>query len=188
MVRLKDLPKHIRLPITERQRGERAQIVAVVEACRCGDLEQLVEALDVAEKAYDGLKRVFRALAKVEITSEEMRAGWLRLWLRDGDHIRQEVGDDLILIRALRVLLPRYRGPAMTLLPITASAVPTALHGRPSARSRKPSPAASGRPSRAAACCFRPSRRRKPSCAWSAPMKIVMARPNTSSTVAASVR
>jgi hypothetical protein len=46
---------------------------------------------------------------------ETFRHSFLNVYLKYGDHIRQEVGDDLILISALRSLLPRYAGPAMTL-------------------------------------------------------------------------
>jgi hypothetical protein len=44
-----------------------------------------------------------------------MRRAWLAIYIRHGEHIRLEVGDDLLLIRALRVLLPPYRGPAVML-------------------------------------------------------------------------
>jgi hypothetical protein len=43
------------------------------------------------------------------------RRAFLRLYVRSGDHIRLETGDDLTLIRGLRVLLPPYTGPAVRL-------------------------------------------------------------------------
>jgi hypothetical protein len=42
---------------------------------------------------------------------------WFRddVWIPYGDHIRGEVGDDLLLADALRALLPPYRGPSLRL-------------------------------------------------------------------------
>jgi hypothetical protein len=39
----------------------------------------------------------------------------LHTWRWHGDHLRSEVNDDLVLTAALRVLLPRYTGPGLTL-------------------------------------------------------------------------
>jgi hypothetical protein len=36
-------------------------------------------------------------------------------WCRNGEHIRNEVGDDKVLMTALRILLPSYSGPGLTL-------------------------------------------------------------------------
>jgi hypothetical protein len=47
--------------------------------------------------------------------SAGIRAYFLTVWQHRGDHIRGEVGNDRILVRALRILLPRYAGPGMTL-------------------------------------------------------------------------
>jgi hypothetical protein len=35
-----------------------------------------------------------------------MRSAWLRICVNGGDHLRDQVGDDLPLAHALRVLLP----------------------------------------------------------------------------------
>ena len=57
-----------------------------------------------------------RTIAKVDDVPDEFREGFLRgPMLQDGDHLRSEVGNDLILIDGLRPLLPRYNGPARTL-------------------------------------------------------------------------
>ncbi len=40
---------------------------------------------------------------------------FLRFWLRNGDAIRNEASDDLIVLDALRVLLPAYEGGEVTL-------------------------------------------------------------------------
>jgi hypothetical protein len=44
-----------------------------------------------------------------------MRSAWLRICVDGGDHLRDQVGDDLLLAHALRVLLPPYTGPALKL-------------------------------------------------------------------------
>ena len=57
-----------------------------------------------------------RAIAKVDDVPNEFRERFLRgPWLVEGDHIRSEVSDDLILLDGLWSLLPRYRGPALIL-------------------------------------------------------------------------
>jgi hypothetical protein len=58
--------------------------------------------------------RCMRAMARVSC-SDEFRRVFLQIYLQSGDHIRQEVGDDLALVDGLRSLLPVYDGPARTL-------------------------------------------------------------------------
>jgi hypothetical protein len=43
---------------------------------------------------------------------DDFRFRFLNVWVVSGDHLRSEVGDDLLLINALWSLLPRYIGPA----------------------------------------------------------------------------
>src|ERR1700730_10287262 len=47
--------------------------------------------------------------------SDEFRRVFLQIYLQSGDHIRQEVVDDLALVDGLRRLLPVLHGPARTL-------------------------------------------------------------------------
>jgi hypothetical protein len=45
----------------------------------------------------------------------EVRAQFIDDWLRSGDLIRDSTGDDLLLARGLKVLLPPYKGPGRVL-------------------------------------------------------------------------
>jgi hypothetical protein len=49
---------------------------------------------------------------------------FLRLYIQ-GDHIRQETSDDLVLIEGLRVLLPAYAGPGIILYRVSISVAVT---------------------------------------------------------------
>jgi hypothetical protein len=62
-----------------------------------------------------GWKKAFRRCAKLTAVPVRMKRLILEAWVNSGIHIRQEVGDDLILATALRVLLPPYTGGALTL-------------------------------------------------------------------------
>jgi hypothetical protein len=44
-----------------------------------------------------------------------VRRAFRRVWVRCGDGLRSQVDDDLVLIKALRLLLPPYTGPAVVL-------------------------------------------------------------------------
>lgn len=95
---------------------ERKALAQFVQAVRLGDLPMVVELFGlIDEEIRDGWRRAFLRLAKIDRVTDEMQTCWLRINLKFGDHIRQEVGNDRLLICVLRVLLPPYRGPAMTL-------------------------------------------------------------------------
>jgi hypothetical protein len=96
-------------------REERKIIAALVDATRRGDRGALAEHVGKIDHLYFGWRRVFQRLARLHRIKPDMRDAWLTIYVHYGDHIRLEVGKDLLLIRALRVLLPPYRGRAVTL-------------------------------------------------------------------------
>ena len=57
----------------------------------------------------------FRAVLRVKPPNKRFRNRFLEDWLRHGDHLRQEVGNDLLLADGLRRLLPAYSGPPVAL-------------------------------------------------------------------------
>lgn len=98
-----------------REREERRVIAALLDATRRGDRATLVDLIGQIDYVCFGWKRVFQRLARLDRVSRDMQWMWLQFYIQWGEHTRVEVGDDLLLIRALRVLLPPYRGPAVTL-------------------------------------------------------------------------
>jgi hypothetical protein len=105
-----------RKAIQQHKRWERSVLSGFVDAVSRGDFSEIGKHIeDLDTRVYNGWKRAFRRVAKLNQVEPRMQQAWLDTWINNGDHIRQETGNDLVLIHALRVLLPPYRGPAMTL-------------------------------------------------------------------------
>lgn len=96
-----------------KQRQYRASVKAAVDAAHAGDMQRCMETLEAIDE--NGLWRAFMKAVSARPCPEKLRRSFLDGYIRQGDHIRSEVGDDLILIDGLRSLLPRYTGPVMTL-------------------------------------------------------------------------
>lgn len=60
-------------------------------------------------------RKIFQLLSSVGDLNQEARTGFLSICIESGHHIRREVGDDVVLLDALRQLLPRYEGSGVTL-------------------------------------------------------------------------
>ena len=95
---------------------KRAVVQRLVDSCKSSDWKNFAEAMIEVDARFIH-KPAFRALARLD---KAPAAAFRRLvrdlfWLRAGDHFRSEVGDDLLLCDALRVLMPPYRGPALQL-------------------------------------------------------------------------
>lgn len=100
--------------MAESRRKDRAVVREFIDSIRANDLERFSECLEPLESRgmWCG---AMRAVSSEPNVSREFRDGFLRLWIRSGDHIRQEIGDDLILASGLRALLPPYDGPGLRL-------------------------------------------------------------------------
>jgi len=75
-------------------------------------VQKLLPAIDEAFIWPQAMRRV------ASLTSElnpHLRLSFYRVFTHHGDHLKQETGNDLLFIRALRKLLPIYRGGGMTL-------------------------------------------------------------------------
>jgi hypothetical protein len=97
----------------ERQR-DRAAIGEFVAASCAGDAERFAASIDLIEHTCFGWRRAMRAMVG-KSCPKEFRRRFLGVWLKGGDHIRGEVDNDLVLIDALRAMLPRYTGKDKTL-------------------------------------------------------------------------
>ena len=89
-----------------------------VEGAVSGDVGRMFAAfssLDNGEHCGGGWRRAFTMISRVPSVPKETRDFFLQVHVSHGDHIRQETGHDLSYASGLRVLLPRYMGPAMKL-------------------------------------------------------------------------
>jgi hypothetical protein len=110
--------KEALLRIAEERRRARQTCADFVEGARAGDAERMVSAVETLEFGRIhgvGWAHAMRRIARLGSVPKRTREVFLRLYVTHGYHIRQETLDDLALIDGLRVLLPRYRGPAMRL-------------------------------------------------------------------------
>ncbi|MGY0791839.1 hypothetical protein ACW7BJ_20930 [Azospirillum argentinense] len=92
----------------------RAAAKTFAEGFRDGDLQRVADALQVVE-AECAWKAAFAACSRLPSVHPEARERFLEIWCRLGDSLRLEVGDDQVLLAGLRVLLPPYTGPGLTL-------------------------------------------------------------------------
>jgi len=77
-------------------------------------MQASLNSLDYGKFDGGGWTRAMRTVARLKSVPSKTRKFFLRLYIDNGDHIREEC-DDLALADGLRVLLPKYRGPAMRL-------------------------------------------------------------------------
>lgn len=99
-------------------REARRRLRDFVNAAAVGDAEKMLADIDQIEFGSihrAGWSHVMRRIAKLGSVPRRTREVFRRLYIRSGDHIRQEAGGDLALIAGLRVLLPPYRGRAKVL-------------------------------------------------------------------------
>jgi len=95
------------------RRKEREAIETFVQAAHTGNRELFCSTLEFLE--LGGLfERAFRAVAGYSAPMK-FRTAFARVWLLDGDSMRSQVNNDLVLIEALRVLLPPYTGGSVRL-------------------------------------------------------------------------
>jgi hypothetical protein len=99
---------------TEHTRRQQEAVRGFIAAFRSADMERLLDAFRAMGHSLPWAK-LMRAVAKSPVPPERFRQFFLDHWRHNGEHIRQEVGDDLLLADALRVMLPSYTGPAITL-------------------------------------------------------------------------
>ena len=103
-----------RARIAEAERRERAVAGSIVDAVVGADAAALSRAIREAD-AHGGVPRAIRMLGRLPSVSSASREVCLALWRLEGDRLRREAGDDIALVRALRVVLPPYEGPGLRL-------------------------------------------------------------------------
>jgi hypothetical protein len=104
--------------IAEERREARQAVKDFVRGAATGDLDLLaaaLPALDSMDYAGGGWRRAFIAISKAALSHPRTKDFFATVWFEDGEHIRQETGDDLALVDGLRFLLPSYSGPSLRL-------------------------------------------------------------------------
>lgn len=102
----------------EESRRAKAVVGRFVHAAASGDLTEMAETIEQLEEgriAGGGWARALRGVSRLPAVPDKAREFFLAIWLRHGDHIRQETDDDLALAAGLRMLLPSYEGPSIRL-------------------------------------------------------------------------
>ncbi len=103
-----------RLKLARRADEERRALGGLTVAAREGAVDQFWSCFQVLaqEGALDrGLRRIVREAFVAPAIQESFEFSWT-VW---GDSLRGTVRDDLLLVSALRLLMPPYGGPARTL-------------------------------------------------------------------------
>jgi hypothetical protein len=113
MIDLKKLPKDLKEWVRLRNRGRRDYISRAMAEFHKGDCSAMLDA--IFDPPSEWTKDAFKAIARLQPPNTEFQEHFMIAWQVSGDSYRDEVDDDLLLLDALRVLLPRYQGPEMKL-------------------------------------------------------------------------
>jgi hypothetical protein len=86
------------------------RLIKMIRSCDPAT-RQMLKALHAEGRS----KAAFQFLADVKTFSDKARIAFLAIWTECGHHIRREVADDVVVLDALRRLLPAYDGPSVCL-------------------------------------------------------------------------
>lgn len=98
----------------ERRRTVRQFVRAFVVAVQTANVKAISDIVCHPRFEFDVGPAVLRTAARLSDVPLRVKKYFRELHFLSGDHLRQEFGDRL-LVDAYRVLLPRYRGPAVLL-------------------------------------------------------------------------
>jgi hypothetical protein len=102
--------------LRKERRVERIAALDFVRACQADDVNKFFQAVDfINERTVGGWTTAIRKFAReVRTVSPEIQSAFLRVWI-ESKMLPRRVGDHQALCDAARVLLPKYRGPAVHL-------------------------------------------------------------------------
>ena len=109
------LPPEGRAKLRERHRQERDAIDAFVISAQTGDAARFEKSFELMDLSGTW-RRAFRALIRSGQVDDSIKPVFTEAWLRSGDRMSDQVGDNLVFVSALRLFLPAYEGPTLTLL------------------------------------------------------------------------
>ena len=100
----------------EQQREEECEAVkSFVEGARSGDSDELFRAISRLDNSSTGWRKAFLKVSRIQSVPASLKTLFLQVFIERGDHMRQEVADDLLYLNGLRSLLPPYDGSPVTL-------------------------------------------------------------------------
>src|SRR5918994_1138122 len=109
------LPPERRAKLRERHRQERDAIDAFVVSAQTGDAARFENSFELMDLSGTW-RRAFRALIQSGQVDDSIKPVFTEAWLRTCDRMSDQVGDSLVFVSALRLFLPAYEGPTLTLL------------------------------------------------------------------------
>ena len=116
---IKRMSRRLPIELLEQLRKERRAAKTAADlferACQTGDVAALYEAVDFINSTMDGWTAAIRRVArKVRRVSPKIRSAFQDVWIQS-KMLPLHVGDNRALCDAAKVLMPRYRGPAVRL-------------------------------------------------------------------------
>ena len=115
MVRLQDLPEELQQQVSDERRQRSAHARAVVDACARGDAERFYELTDPFDDHPDFWPLAIRFIAgHISEVSPEIQQAFRQIWI-ETKMVGLRIHDHGALCHALRILTPRYHGPALRL-------------------------------------------------------------------------
>ena len=109
------LPPEERAKLRERHRQERDAIDAFIISAQTGDSARFEKSFELMDLSGTW-RRAFRSLIRSGQVDDSIKPAFREAWLRSGDRTSDQVGDNLLFVSALRLFLPAYEGPPLTLL------------------------------------------------------------------------
>jgi hypothetical protein len=104
-----------RREMAEDRRKERAAVARFVAAVASADRKGIVDSIGPLEDLGQW-RAALRAITRLPPPPLEARRTFRQVvWMNCGDSLRSQVGDDLVLIKGLRLLMPRCTGPAVVI-------------------------------------------------------------------------
>ncbi len=105
----------MRARLANERRRSQAAAASFISAIRSADGPALLASTGAMQHTFDGWSLGLGAAGKLTGVTDASRRVFLDFWVEVGDSIRNESPGDLVLIRALRALLPPYRGVGLRL-------------------------------------------------------------------------
>jgi hypothetical protein len=102
--------------LRKEERARRTAAADFVRACQAGDVDKFNETVDfINERTVGGWTTAIRKLAReIRVVSPDIQFAFQRVWI-GSKMLPRRVDDHPALCDAARVLLPKYRGPAVHL-------------------------------------------------------------------------